>query len=221
MMELIKIYQGNLIDARELHGFLEIKTIYNSWIARHLLKQFEANKDFYPKMDKTPHKNGRPQKDYYLTLDTAKKLAMMAKTPKGAEARDYFLECEKTIIALKQNKRLEAFLKLEVTKSRLEQNVVDLGGTYANYIQIDTEGRRVFFNGNLIPDEELPTILLMSRGLATEMTNEILKDNILSMDEIEELNKLHHKDVRHLLAKDIKKMPEELPREDKIKKIDR
>jgi hypothetical protein len=59
----------------------------------------------------------------------------------------------------------------------------------------------------------------MSRGLATEMTNEILKDSVLSMDEIEELNKLHHQDVRDLLAKDIKKMPEDLPREKNIKKL--
>jgi len=218
-MELIKIYNGSLVDARELHEFLEIKTPFDKWVKRNLLPQFQEGKEFSTNLSKTPHKGGRPQKDYYLTIDTAKKLAMMAKTPKGEEARDYFLECEKTIIALRQNKRLEAFLKLEVTKDRLEKNVLNLGGTHSDYIQIDTEGRRVFFNGKLIPDEELPTILLMSRGLATEMTNEILKDSVLSMDEIEELNKLHHQDVRNLLAKDIKKMPEDLPREKNIKKL--
>jgi phage anti-repressor protein len=218
-MELIKIYNGSLVDARELHEFLEIKTDFPTWVGRNLIPHFKEGMEFSSKLRKTPQKGGRPQKDYYLTLDTAKKMAMMAKTTKGDEARSYFLECEKTIIALRQNKRLEAFLKLEVTKDRLEKNVLNLGGTHSDYIQIDTEGRRVFFNGKLIPDEELPTILLMSRGLATEMTNEILKDSVLSMDEIEELNKLHHQDVRDLLAKDIKKMPEDLPREKNIKKL--
>lgn len=216
-MELIKIYQGNLIDARELHQFLEIKTAFNSWIARNLIKSFRQDIDFQPFLAKST--GGRQSKEYLLTIDTAKKLSMMAKTPRGAEARDYFLECEKALIQLKQNKRLEAFLKLEATKGKLEQNVIDLGGTKTDYIQIDTSGSKVFFNGQVIKDEVLSTLALKGRDFATEMTNEILNDGGVLLKDVEELNKANHQDIRNVLATNVKKMPEDLPREDEINKL--
>ena len=39
--------------------------------------------------------NGNESKDYAITLDFAKHLAMMAKTEKSYDYRNYFLECEK------------------------------------------------------------------------------------------------------------------------------
>jgi len=218
-MELIKIYNGSLVDARELYKFLEIKSEFNHWVKRNLFPHFKEGKEFSSKMTKTSQKGGRPQKDYYLTLDTAKKLAMMAKTLKGEEARNYFLECEKTIIALKQNKRLEAFLKLETSKNRLEKNVLDLGGTHDNYIQIDTAGRKVLFNGQLIPDEELHELALKGRDFATALTNDILsKDNHL-LEDVEEINKEQHRTIRDVIINNTKRKPEDLPKEQRIKKL--
>lgn len=42
-------------------------------------------------------KNGNQTTDYVLTLDFAKRLAMMAKTEKGEEVRKYFIACEKQL----------------------------------------------------------------------------------------------------------------------------
>jgi len=42
-------------------------------------------------------KNGNQTTDYVLTLDFAKRLAMMAKTDKGEEVRKYFIACEKQL----------------------------------------------------------------------------------------------------------------------------
>ena len=218
-MELIKIYNGSLVDARELHKFLEIKTDFRKWVQRNLIKYFEEGKEFRSKMTETSQRGGRPQKDYYLTLDTAKKLAMMAKTSKGEEARNYFLECEKTIIALKQNKRLEAFLKLETSKGRLEKNVLDLGGTHDNYIQIDTAGRKVLFNGQLIPDEELHELALKGRDFATALTNDILSKENYLLEDVEEINKEQHRTIRNVIINNTKRKPEDLPKEQRIKKL--
>lgn len=41
------------------------------------------------------HRNRSKAKDYVLTLDFAKRLAMMTKTEQGEKVRLYFLECEK------------------------------------------------------------------------------------------------------------------------------
>jgi anti-repressor protein len=93
-MELIKISESNgkqVVSARELHQFLEIETRFNDWIKRMLDYGFIENVD-YSKMS-----IDNQSIDYALTVDCAKHLAMMQRTEKGMQARQYFIECEKQI----------------------------------------------------------------------------------------------------------------------------
>ena len=222
-MELIKIYQGNLVDARELHGFLESKRDFSNWITQRIKRYgFKEGVDYTSYNKIVERKKGATRRvEYNLTLNMAKELSMVENNDKGRQARLYFIEAEEiiTLLRIKENKRFEAFTKLEITKGKLRQNVINLGGTDSNYIQIDVAGQKVLFNGQVIPDEELPTILLKGRDFATSMTIEILKEKPLSMEDIEEVNKLHHDDIRNVIVKDLGKKPEELPREEKIKKL--
>lgn len=55
--------------------------------------------------------NGNETKDFAVTIDLAKKLAMMSKTQKGEEIRNYFIECEKQLTSSTPKKFSEA-LKL-------------------------------------------------------------------------------------------------------------
>lgn len=101
MKELIKIEEKDgkqLVDARELWRGLESRRQFGNWIKEKVITNvfFEENADWtvINNSVKNP-KGGRPTKDYVLTLDTAKKVAMAEQTEKGNEVRHYFLECEK------------------------------------------------------------------------------------------------------------------------------
>jgi phage anti-repressor protein len=82
------------VDGRALHTFLEVPTEFSKWIDRRIEEyEFEEDKDFSSFLAKST--GGRPTKEYALTLDMGKELAMVERTPKGKQARQYFIECER------------------------------------------------------------------------------------------------------------------------------
>jgi len=97
--ELIKVnYENDRITvlARDLHEFLEIKTGFRHWFPRMCEYGFEEGIDFNPVIFDHPQ-NGQPIKDYQLTLDMAKEIAMIQRNECGKQARQYFIECEKKV----------------------------------------------------------------------------------------------------------------------------
>jgi anti-repressor protein len=96
MGNIISITENNgtqVVSARNLHQFLEVKTDFTNWCKRMFEYGFEEDKDFTPILEKNPI--GRPSADYALTLDTSKEISMLQRTEKGKEARKYFIEFEK------------------------------------------------------------------------------------------------------------------------------
>jgi len=111
MQELIKIekkkFKGiekiNSVNARNLHLFLSVKQYFSDWIKYQLKRGlFEKNSDFIvvSQFCDTANKNIN---EYYLTLDSAKEIAMMSGTAKGKEVRNYFIQVEKEYIANQSN----------------------------------------------------------------------------------------------------------------------
>jgi phage anti-repressor protein len=99
--------ERQLVDARELHGFLGVRKDFSTWINQRIKKYgFEANKDYSPilgnRVDGLP---GKPRKEYALTLNMAKELAMVENNEKGREARRYFIAVEE---AYKKGQSLNA-----------------------------------------------------------------------------------------------------------------
>lgn len=95
--EMLPVYENEFgekfVDARELHGKLMIATRFNDWISRMIDSYgFVENEDFYSYLSKT---SGRPSKEYWLTLDTAKEIAMVQNNEMGRAIRKYFIEVEK------------------------------------------------------------------------------------------------------------------------------
>ena len=98
------------VSARELHEFLGSREQFTDWIERMFDYGFEENIDYivFHKNVKNPNSSGgRPTKEYFLTIETAKEISMLQRTDKGKEARRYFIECEKklkliTLLGLKE-----------------------------------------------------------------------------------------------------------------------
>ncbi|ENJ6990531.1 antA/AntB antirepressor family protein [Salmonella enterica] len=104
--QLIPVFNGTisnesvlLCDARELHGFLEVGKRFASWITERITEyKFVENQDYISfSQNREKPQGGRPTKDYHLTLDTAKELAMVERNEKGRQIRRYFIECEKQL----------------------------------------------------------------------------------------------------------------------------
>lgn len=97
MNELIKVKQRDGVEtcnARELHEFLESKERFSKWITRMVDYGFIENEDYTLYLKVHPQ-NKQEITDYFLTLDMAKEISMLARSDKGKEARKYFIACEK------------------------------------------------------------------------------------------------------------------------------
>ena len=110
-LSLIPVFNGliqnqpvQLCNARELHAFLEIQTRYNDWIKNRINEYgFIQDEDYLVITERT---NGRPRKEYHITLDMGKELGMVEKNERGRQIRQYFIRCERTLKALQQPQQL-------------------------------------------------------------------------------------------------------------------
>jgi anti-repressor protein len=97
MTDLIKITQTqigaenvNSVNAKDIYNFLGVKSRFNDWINNRLL-DFVKDVDYIVVTKKLVTEAN----EIFVTLDTAKHLAMLERNEKGREARQYFIEVEK------------------------------------------------------------------------------------------------------------------------------
>ena len=96
MQELLNVNaDSQTVSARELHAQLNIKTAFKDWFPRMCEYGFEEGKDFCSKMSETTVKGGRPSKDAEISLDMAKQICMIQRTPEGKAVRQYLIDLEK------------------------------------------------------------------------------------------------------------------------------
>lgn len=97
MTDIIKVNYDNpdrpTVSGRELHRALNIKTAYKDWFPRMCEYGFSEGKDFCSKMSEST--GGRPSTDHQLTIDMAKHICMIQRSPEGKAFREYFIEIEK------------------------------------------------------------------------------------------------------------------------------
>lgn len=81
------------VSARDLYEQLNIKTAFKDWFPRMCEYGFEEGKDFCSKMSEST--GGRPSKDADISIDMAKQICMIQRSPEGKRIRQYFLDLEK------------------------------------------------------------------------------------------------------------------------------
>lgn len=124
-LNLIPVFNGliqnqpvQLCNARELHAYLEIGKEYANWIKDRINEYgFIQDEDYFVITERT---NGRPRKEYHITLDMGKELGMVERNERGRQIRQYFIRCERTLKALQPPKQLE----LSETKGKKQRGLL-------------------------------------------------------------------------------------------------
>ena len=113
MKDIISIQQQSIgtdlvqtVNARNLHAFLGVGKIFGAWMPDRIQRHgFIEGQDFVctqglsiPNLE-SPKSRAQWTKEYALTIEAAKHIAMAEHTAKGKEARDYFIECERRLFA--------------------------------------------------------------------------------------------------------------------------
>ena len=85
------------VNARELWEKLESKQRFSDWFSNRVKDcGFIAGKDFcFINLGSKDGRGGHNRKEYWITLDVAKHLAMLERNDQGRKIRDYFIEVEK------------------------------------------------------------------------------------------------------------------------------
>jgi phage anti-repressor protein len=114
MQQLIKITtneQGSkVVSARDLYEFLGYESNkFARWAKSKILENdFAIENQDWQGLD--INVQGNITKDYALSIDFSKRLSQMARTAKGEEIRNYFIDCEKQLQAPKELTKKEILL---------------------------------------------------------------------------------------------------------------
>ena len=148
MNELINVTlndnQEPVVSGRQLHQVLGVKTQYTKWFERMTEYGFAENQDYLAISQKrlTAQQNETTFKDHVLKLDMAKEIAMIQRTEKGKEVRQYFIQIEKEFNSpekLMQRALLYAnqnILKLETQLEEQKPKVIFANAVSASHTSI-------------------------------------------------------------------------------------
>ena len=153
MNELIRITEQKgiqLVDARELHRKLQTRRDFSNWIKGRIQEYgFIENEDYFTENqwfakfgeskvseNKRFTKAGgdRRSKDYFITTNMAKELAMVERNEQGRKIRRYFIEMEKialqTIIKMPKSLNVYGMEALPYVEWLLLHNYSVTSGQY-------------------------------------------------------------------------------------------
>lgn len=136
--------QEPVVSGRQLHQALRVKTRYNDWFNRMIDYGFAENEDYLAITQKrvTAQNNETTFNDHVLKLDMAKEIAMIQRTDKGKEVRQYFIQVEKDfnspekIMARALKIADRKIIKLEATIEEQRPKVIFANAVSASHTSI-------------------------------------------------------------------------------------
>lgn len=175
MNELIHIDfkdDSAVVSARELHRSLEVKTRFSQWVEQNF-KMFKENEDFSSVVTTTQQNQyGGTKKlqDYAVTIRMAEHLAMMSKTNKGHEVREYFIQVEKDFNSpekIMARALLMADKKIKLLESQNENLLIELeeANKNADYLDLILQTK----------DSLTITQIAQDYGMSARKMNQLLK----------------------------------------------
>ena len=82
-----------VVSGRQLHKALGVNSNYTTWFDRMTEYGFVEGQDFLPNLEEST--GGRRAVDHIIKLDMAKEIAMIQRTERGKQVRQYFIQVEK------------------------------------------------------------------------------------------------------------------------------
>ena len=135
--------QEPVVSGRQLYQVLGVKTPYSMWFDRMVEYGFTENQDFLlNNFVKQIGRGGHNKIDHVLKLDMAKEIAMIQRTDKGKEARQYFIQVEKDfnspekIMAQALKIADRKIIKLEATIEEQRPKVIFANAVSASHTSI-------------------------------------------------------------------------------------
>lgn len=101
MNEVIKVTVNDnhepIVSGRQLHEALGVNSNYTTWFDRMTEYGFTENEDYVllSNFGNQTGRGGHNKVDHIIKLDMAKEIAMIQRTDKGKEVRQYFIQVEK------------------------------------------------------------------------------------------------------------------------------
>lgn len=183
MNEILKINYDEeqpTVSARDLHEKLNIGTQYTKWFERMAEYGFSENVDFQAISQKrlTAQGNETTYIDHNISIDMAKQICMIQRSPEGKQIRQYFLDLEKAwntpeqvmARALKMaNRSIESlkdrckFLGEQIVE---QQQIITKLQPKANYVDMILQSKSLV----------LTTQIAKDYGISAKKLNQILKD---------------------------------------------
>lgn len=170
-MELIKVKTNNkgqqLVSARELYIGLGLdKSQWSRWQKKNIVNNefFTENVDW---MGVRLNVEGNLTMDFAISIEFAKHIAMMARTEKSHEYRQYFIECEKKLKEVQQPKLPQTYL--EALEALVESEKVKLQQAK----QLEEQKPKVLAYDKFMDSDGLYTVTNASKMLGLKVRKEV------------------------------------------------